>query len=147
VSRTRARKFYKAKKAKIRAMQKKLKDNKAKQKKREIMKKSGRTLTGKIKKKYNTKSHSVNERRLKRGARDAVNNLFPITKYRVVRPFFVGKGIEASLYEKIEYEFGHYTLFKRDGKRIKFDVLKHIIQNFIKLEELTKLEDITDGNV
>jgi hypothetical protein len=144
ISRIRARKFYSQNAARIKAKAKKLRDNKAAQKRKEIESKKGRTGEKKRKKKKypGTKNH-VNEMRRKRGARDAVNNLFPITKYRVIRPFFVSEGIEASLYEKIEYEFGHYTLFKRNtGKKIKFDVPKHIIHNFIKLENLTKLEDI-----
>jgi hypothetical protein len=142
ISRIRARKFYKAKKAKILAMQKKLKDNKSKQKKKQIMKKSGRTLTGKTKKKYpGTKKH-VSDARLKKGARLIVEKWFSPHSYRVIKSFTLNEKVTARLNEEILH-WGNDTfeIIKRDGRHIKFEVPPGKIIPFLKMGALCT-EDI-----
>jgi hypothetical protein len=146
IARTIARKFYKANAPRIKAMQAKLRKNKAAGKKKEIMSKSDRApVTKKKKKKYpGTKSHSINEKKLRAGCKAAVEKLFAPKKFRVIKPFTLSDGkIDAALYEQILYKFGCYTLIKRSGEKMLFKCEKEDIKDFIKLEsEGITLEDM-----
>ena len=92
----RARKWYKLNKSRVKSLARKLELSKGKQKKKEILKKSGRTLSGKDKRQYNTKKHEVVNMDLRRGARAAVNKLFEHKPYRVIKQFSIA-GIDAKL--------------------------------------------------
>jgi hypothetical protein len=132
LDRTRARKFYKNNKPKIKAMQDKIKKSKGLQKKKEILAKSDRNLKGKKKKKYNTKNH-VSDARLKKGARMLVEQWFAPHSYRVIKTFTLNEQITARLNEEVLY-YGNdsYELIKRDGRRFKIEIKPGVIRPYIK---------------
>jgi hypothetical protein len=140
--RARARRFYKSRKAKIKAMQKRLKDNKAAEKRKEIMAKSQRTGEKKRKKrKYNTKNH-ISDSRLKKGAQAVVNKWFSPTPYRVIKSFSINSDIDAVLNEKMDF-YGNesWVLTKRNGKKYRLEINKGVLAQFIKHEALIETED------
>jgi hypothetical protein len=136
LDRTRARKFYKKNKPKIKAMQDKIKSSKGLQKKKEILAKSDRNLKGKKKKKYNTAGHEkkhVSDARLKKGARLLVEKWFEPAHYRCIKTFTINEQITARLNEEVLY-YGNdsYELVKRDGRRFKIEIKPGVIGPYIK---------------
>ena len=136
-----ARKWYAQNKARVKTLALKLKISKGTQKKKQIMKKSDRTLTGRDKKQYNTDAH---ESTFKLGARAAVNRLFKNESYRVKQSFTVA-GIDARLNETMEH-VGKDTwiLCKRSGRRFQIEIEDKKIMTCLKKGDLTA-EDIINA--
>jgi len=152
-----AHRWYIQNKGRVAKLQARLKRSKGLQKKKAIMAKSGRTLTGKKKKKYRTKNHTVNEYgfaahikenkigenisipldlKLKRNIRKDIDYLLTPGFYRVVQEFTIGE-VNVLLSERFEY-YGSdtWSLFKHNGKVWNFGGLeKKEIEDFITEED------------
>ena len=139
----------------MKKLQMRLKKSKGLQKKKAIMGKSDRGLTGRKKKKYHTNDH-VNdaaynfgfdqyikenkigensqpglEYRLRQSIKETVDKWFEPERYRVIREFTIGE-TEALLNESFEYFAGTWLLNKHNGEVWKFKGLeKKDIEKFI----------------
>ena len=140
----RARRWYRDNKARVKSLALRLKKSKGKLKKKEIRKKSGRTLSGREKREYNTDGHEAVNLTLKRGARQAVDKLFEHEQYRVKSSFTIGE-IDACLNEVIQHVSGNtFILCKRDGTRFQIEIDKKDIMPCLKKGDLTT-EDIINA--